>query len=260
MLITCPTCASEYRIEAGKVGMDGRSVRCAACRETWFVTPADVLAAHAADLDQAEDSADPASDAAWAEATAAVRPDEHGSDAVSPGPNRPRRPASARATPRLGRRAGALSPALALGLAALAAMPLACLARASVVQALPQTASLYARLGLPVNVRGLEIRDVAAFRNPAEDGRPAELIVEGDLVGVGRSDMSVPALSVEIRDAGGATVRSFTAASPRAVLGPGETARFRASLVDPPSTSRAVELRFADAAPAARLRIGSAEH
>ncbi|MFD0934158.1 zinc-ribbon domain-containing protein, partial [Methylobacterium trifolii] len=51
MLIVCPTCASEYRIDAERVGMEGRSVRCAACRETWFITPADVLAARAAELD-----------------------------------------------------------------------------------------------------------------------------------------------------------------------------------------------------------------
>ncbi|WP_207919248.1 MJ0042-type zinc finger domain-containing protein, partial [Methylobacterium segetis] len=51
MLIVCPACASEYRIEADRVGMEGRSVRCAACREAWFVSPADVLAGRSAELE-----------------------------------------------------------------------------------------------------------------------------------------------------------------------------------------------------------------
>ena len=54
--------------------MGGRSVRCAACRETWFITPAEILAAQATKLgavDEAEP--DPVSDTAWEEAAAAVR-------------------------------------------------------------------------------------------------------------------------------------------------------------------------------------------
>ncbi|MGH1572013.1 zinc-ribbon domain-containing protein [Methylobacterium sp. P31] len=243
MLIVCPSCASEYRIDAGKVGMDGRSVRCAACRETWFITPADVLAAHEAELEaKSETEADPVADAAWQEASASVRA---ASDAAAPVVSRSIRPASRGSRAR--RVIPGLSPALAFGLTLLAALPLACLARTNVVRAVPQTASLFARIGLPVNVRGIEIRDVVAFSNPAEDGRPAELVVEGDLVGIARSDVPVAPLKVEIRDAGGRAVRSFSVPAPRAMLAASETARFRASLPSPPPEGRAVVLRFADA-------------
>ncbi|WP_288582600.1 zinc-ribbon domain-containing protein, partial [uncultured Methylobacterium sp.] len=37
MLIVCPACASEYTLDADKIGPAGRTVRCAACREPWFV-------------------------------------------------------------------------------------------------------------------------------------------------------------------------------------------------------------------------------
>jgi len=37
MLIVCPSCASEYMIEPAQIGADGRMVRCAACRDTFFV-------------------------------------------------------------------------------------------------------------------------------------------------------------------------------------------------------------------------------
>ncbi|MDP4005604.1 zinc-ribbon domain-containing protein [Methylobacterium sp. NEAU K] len=242
MLIVCPSCASEYRIEAGKVGMEGRSVRCAACRETWFLTPADVLAGHESEL-AAQAVPDPASDAAWQDAAASVRAV---SDAPVPTVPKARRGRPERSGSAKGRLAG-LSASLALGLALLAALPLLCLARTSVVRAIPQSAGLFARIGLPVNIRGIEIRDVVAFSNPAEDGRPAELVVEGDLVGIARSDVPVSALSVEIRDAGGRVVRTFPVSAPRAVLGTAETARFRGSLTSPPANGRAVVLRFADA-------------
>lgn len=255
MLIACPSCGSEYRIDAGKVGMEGRSVRCAACRETWFLTPADVLAGHEAEL-AAHVEADPVADAAWEEATASVRT---ASDATAPNVPRsgrlPKRGGKAR------RAIPGLSPSLAFGLTLLAALPLVCLARTSVVRAVPQTASLFARLGLPVNLRGIEIRDVVAFSSPADDGQPAELVVEGDLVGVARSDAPVAPLSIEIRDAGGRTVRTFSIPAPRSVLAATETARFRASLPAPPRDGRSVVLRFADASGARTdARVADAEH
>ncbi|MCJ2052394.1 zinc-ribbon domain-containing protein [Methylobacterium sp. J-070] len=243
MLIVCPSCASAYRIDADKVGMDGRSVRCAACRETWFISPADVLAGHEAELvADADAQADPVVDAAWEEATASVR---HASDLPTPSTRASsRRPFQGAAVRRV---VPGLSPSLAFGLTLLAALPLVCLARTTVVRAVPQTASLFARIGLPVNVRGIEIRDVVAYSNPAEDGRPAELVVEGDLVGVARSDRPVAPLSVEIRDAGGRAIRTFPVPAPRSVLASTETARFRASLPAPPPEGRTVILHFADA-------------
>ncbi|GJE60219.1 hypothetical protein MPOCJGCO_2330 [Methylobacterium trifolii] len=252
MLIVCPTCASEYRIDAERVGMEGRSVRCAACRETWFITPADVLAARAAELDAAQEAealSGAASDADWKDASAAVRNAAGEGAVVDNVPPRPR-PKPARGRPAAGRRKGVLglSPVVAAGLAVLAALPLACLARAGVVRAMPQTAGLYARIGLPVNLRGIEIRDVVAFRNPAEDGRTAELVVEGDLVGVAKGDAPVPPLAVAVRDGVDRTLRTLAIPAPRAVLASGETARFRTVFPDPPAQGRSLEVRFAEGA------------
>ena len=173
MLIVCPTCASEYRIETARVGTEGRSVRCAACRETWFVSPAEVIAAHEAELQAASPGADETVSAvAWAAASAGVRCAAT-ADTIDnvPAPPRGTRAKKAKLGYKpLGRNQGkggiaGLSPALAACLVVLAAIPLACLARVPVVQALPQAAGLFARIGLPVNLRGLEIRDVAAARS-----------------------------------------------------------------------------------------------
>ncbi|GJE41720.1 zinc-ribbon domain-containing protein [Methylobacterium soli] len=261
MLIVCPACASQYRIEADRVGMDGRSVRCAACRETWFITPADVLAGRAEELDIERFGADALAEAGPRGADA--------SDAVVDNvPPRPR--AGARSKARTGsakarRGLAGISPAAAAALVLMAALPLALLARSTVVRAMPQTAGLYARIGLPVNLRGLELRDVVAFSSPAEAGRPAQLVIEGDVVGLAKGGAALSPIEVEVRDALDHALRTLTVPAPRPALAEGESARFRASFADPPAQGRAIELRFAPAvpapeAPAAAERAPGAPH
>ena len=36
MIITCPACATRYVVPDSAIGVDGRSVRCAKCRTSWF--------------------------------------------------------------------------------------------------------------------------------------------------------------------------------------------------------------------------------
>jgi predicted Zn finger-like uncharacterized protein len=38
MLIVCPACASSYNIDDAKIGVSGRTVRCASCRHSFFVS------------------------------------------------------------------------------------------------------------------------------------------------------------------------------------------------------------------------------
>ena len=54
-------------------------------------------------------------------------------------------------------------------------------ARQQVVRFLPQTASLYAMIGMPVNLRGLQFENIKTVRE-LQDGVPV-LVVEGDIVG-----------------------------------------------------------------------------
>lgn len=256
MLITCPTCASSYRIKAAKIGPEGRSVRCAACRETWFLTPADAVGeGDEPGLDgTAPLVSDPIADAAWMEAAMAVREATAEGQTTPPEADTPRRAPRPKKEGRfagLARRGAGhpwpISPAALLGLAVLAALPVLCLARNGVVAAMPRTASLFAAVGLPVNRRGLEIRDVVAFQDPAGDERPAELVVEGDVVGAARTVRAMPALQITVADAAGKILTTFPAPAPRAALGMGETARFRARLPNAPAQGRVVSLRFADA-------------
>ncbi|MGB3272311.1 MAG: MJ0042-type zinc finger domain-containing protein, partial [Xanthobacteraceae bacterium] len=41
MHIACPHCATSFAIDPRAIGADGRTVRCARCKGTWFALPAD---------------------------------------------------------------------------------------------------------------------------------------------------------------------------------------------------------------------------
>ncbi|MGU3362070.1 zinc-ribbon domain-containing protein [Methylobacterium sp. M6A4_1b] len=249
MLIVCPSCASEYEIDVDRVGADGRSVRCAACRETWFISPDDVSAALEAEMtaammaaselgpDAAQSRASAQADLdAW-ESALAAEPEPAAAPSEAP---RPR----ARTKPAKTKRPGFLmsSPGAILGLAVVAGLGLAGLGRATVVRAMPQSAGLYARVGLPVNLRGVAFRDVVAFQSPGE-GAQGQLVVEGDLVGV--AEVAVSPIEIEVRDGHDQPLYRWRIAPPRTALEKGETARFRASLSAPPAQGRSVRVHFA---------------
>ncbi|MFH6785413.1 MULTISPECIES: DUF3426 domain-containing protein [Methylobacterium] len=225
MLIVCPACASEYTLDPDKIGSAGRTVRCAACREPWFV---------AAPAAEPGSMLSPPAEAVFTAAEAPASPPRRSG-------TRPRG-AKARGAPPGRRRL----VAAAAGLAACGALMAALLpaGRAGLVRALPATARLYAAIGLPVNLRGLAFRDVAAYQVPDAAGT-GRLVVEGDVVSAAKDAVAVPRLSLELRDAHGQTVYRWTAEPPRERLEPEESARFRAELPGAPVKGHEVLVRFA---------------
>jgi len=116
--------------------------------------------------------------------------------------------------------------------------------RADVVRIVPQTASLYAALGLPVNLRGLEFQDV---KISTEDEGMNVLVVEGNIVSTSRRTVEVPKLRFSVRNAAGNEIYAWTAQPGRGVLGPGENLPFRSRLSSPPAEAHDVLVRFFNA-------------
>src|SRR6185437_5798820 len=55
MLIVCPTCATSYTIDPTSLGRDGRTVRCGRCKNLWFAAVPSPVASFVADvIDEAE--------------------------------------------------------------------------------------------------------------------------------------------------------------------------------------------------------------
>ncbi|MCC5978356.1 MAG: zinc-ribbon domain-containing protein [Salinarimonas sp.] len=252
MLIVCPSCESEFAIDPELLRPNGRKLRCANCRDVFFID--------APDDDAMMDPDDPVA----ASLARRMRGEEmDGPEIAVEAENlRPATAASARG-PRAGipaRLAGGLVAAfagLAAGFRRLPVTPIlamllvgivigALIGRESVVRRLPATAGLYEMAGMSVNLRGLELVEVSSERTREDDGE--YLTVYGTIVN--RTDRShmVPPVAVILRAQNGQSVYSWSVEADRRTLHPGENVSFRARLVAPPPEARQVLVRFAPTA------------
>ncbi len=269
MLIVCPNCATSYRLDPEILGDSGRSVRCTTCHNLWFEQPAprleqasdasagaaspdpirirpplddvvDIGATHPVDFAAHHNTLDPLPD----EAAPPLTPSDDPATTIDAPRNierfatrvRPQRPA--------GRRRLSLSEHALPAVIGTLVLAVVCLlaARQQVVRFLPQTASLYAAIGLPVNLRGLVFENVQTSRE-VEDGVPV-LVVAGDIVGTTGRHTEVPRLRLAVTDHGGQEIYAWVARPSRNLLPPGETLPFRARLASPPPEASGVTVRF----------------
>jgi len=151
----------------------------------------------------------------------------------------PRPPAKTRR--RLPRPNGALLVLAAASFAIMAALGL----REKAVRAVPSLARVYAAIGLPVNLRGLEIRGLKSSLQ--QDASGSVLAVEGEIVNIRPSTVAVPQVRIGVEGADGQEIYTWTTAVPKARLAEGETIDFRARLTTPPKDAHAVLVKFAAA-------------
>jgi hypothetical protein len=111
-----------------------------------------------------------------------------------------------------------------------------------VVKVVPQTASIFAAIGLPVNLRGLTFVNVTTVAQMHE-GVPV-LLVEGAIASTSSYPVEVPRLRLSIRNGKGHEVYAWTELPERSVLAPREILAFRSRLASPPLDARDVVVRF----------------
>jgi hypothetical protein len=131
-------------------------------------------------------------------------------------------------------------PVVILGLIAVVAALISW--RNGVVRYAPQMASLYAAIGLPVNLRGLTFIDVKTTKDSHDD--VPVLVVEGSIVNATNTAVEVPRLRFAVRNDNGNEVYAWTALPTQSVLAPGGTLPFRSRLASPPNDSREIVVRF----------------
>ncbi len=230
MIITCPSCATRYTIPPESLGSDGRMVRCTACGHRWFVghepaAPAEPEAAPA-----------PVSAPALAPLEAA--------------PELP--PAATRPPPRARGSTGAMLGWLGVLLILLVLTGLV-LGRNEVAALVPEAASIYQRMGLPVTREiGLELRDVVSERlagaGETEGGAAGgadTLRIAGDVVNVSGAERTVPPVRVALLDRARNEVAVHLVDVPQAVLSDGASTRFELLLRDPPTAASNFSVTFA---------------
>lgn len=114
--------------------------------------------------------------------------------------------------------------------------------RVALVRQFPQTASLFATIGMPVNLRGLNFMDVKS-RSELVDGAMV-LVVEGTIVNLTPKTLDVPRLRLALRNATGHEVYSWTSLPTQTLLRSGDGLPFRSRLASPPPDGRDVIVRF----------------
>ncbi|HWV51413.1 MJ0042-type zinc finger domain-containing protein [Pseudorhodoplanes sp.] len=269
MHIVCPNCATSYRIAPEHLGETGRAVRCVTCHTLWFEQPRTLAEQDTAavgpegidpslirpplndvfDVGEARlaASADGRDDDTGEDTAPSIVPDadpslERNQIDVPRNIERAattRKPKGRPITQRLQLSRHTLPAAICA-----LVLVIFCLiaARQQVVRFLPQTASLYAAIGLPVNLRGLAFENIKVVRE-IQDGVPT-LVVEGDIIGTTSRHTEVPRLRFAVTDRNGKEIYAWTARPARTLLPPGETLPFRSRLASPPAEANDVTVRF----------------
>jgi predicted Zn finger-like uncharacterized protein len=277
MQIACPNCSTSYEIDPASLGAAGRTVRCARCKTTWFadgavaepvaaeaeseafkgVLPPDEIPAtsdtevsqHSADAAEPEVPAGPAepdrpvaiADAPSlvpaAEPTATPDADSDSDEVENFAARRKRLQARRKQARRSSRWTALILVLFAFNVALVGA-------RSEVVRFLPQTASLFSAIGLPVNLRNLKFDNMRISKETQES--LSALVIEGTIVSISNKPTEVPRLRFAARDAIGQEVYTWTSMPSRSILGPGEKLEFKSRLVSPPSTASDVIVRFSN--------------
>lgn len=115
--------------------------------------------------------------------------------------------------------------------------------RETVVAKFPAAAELYAVISLPVNLRGMDLRNVRHTKG-LENGRPV-LTVRGEVVNLGERSLDLPRVRFGLRDDAANEIYHWYVNVGGDPLPPRGIAEFTTKLASPPSEAADVMIRFA---------------
>ncbi|WP_092496502.1 DUF3426 domain-containing protein [Faunimonas pinastri] len=120
--------------------------------------------------------------------------------------------------------------------------------RGHVVRAVPSLAGLYAAAGMPVNLDGLDLRDVTSERSPGSGTDSGGLSLKASIVNPTRQSRDVPIMEIAVRDGAGKILGRTLAKPPVEKLGPGQSMPVVFRLAGAPDKASSVLVRFAEGA------------
>jgi predicted Zn finger-like uncharacterized protein len=267
MQLACPSCHTAFYVDPAELGPDGRTVRCTRCRTSWYARTED-MAPIPTGVDVGSDALDeggvgrggggggplamlpkvvPWNDTVMVEVNPgpSVVPDSIELAVPAVAVPSPDLAAAPRRKPgkRRGKETSPLQRRIFIGVSlASIAFITAIGLRTTVVRAAPELAGLYAAIGLPVNLRGLEFTEIKTTHE-IQDGIPV-LVIEGEVMNVTRAPVEVPRLRLAVIGPDQRELYAWTALLPRSVLPEGERLSFRSRLASPPAEGKQVLVRF----------------
>jgi hypothetical protein len=116
--------------------------------------------------------------------------------------------------------------------------------RQTIASLWPQSASLYAAVGLPVNVRGIQLTNIS-YQQEYQDGQPV-LSVTGKVVNISNRELPVPEIRVVLLDDAKHELYHWNFDAGIPTLKPGGESTFVTRLSSPPPEARNLNVRFAE--------------
>lgn len=217
MILTCPSCDTQYFADDDTIGDSGRTVKCTACDHSWFVRPDGV----AVDPEEAGDAGVAAIEGAHEKYRQQVR--------------ERRRQRSRFAALMSWLVTASLFFSLGAGAVVL---------RNDVVKIWPESATAYRFVGLEVNRFGLDFIHRQAART--FDGTTPILTVEGEVENTSRTAQQTPKVRVSLHDEFNREVGEIYADIEPRRLDAGEIGTFSAKLENPPVASVSLNLQFVE--------------
>lgn len=229
MILTCPECATRYFVEDSRLGAEGRTVRCASCKNSWRAQAEEPL-----------ELTNSAEEGAVAREALSFKADEPVGVAAPDVPKVFRAKIEARRKVKEAATAGVVWAGMVSCFAAV--LVAAYVFRVDVVKLYPRAAGAYAFARVPVNPTGLEFERIKA--EPATIGS-SSVIVTGQIRNVEDIGAVPPPIRISLLDSHGKRMRSqvIRLATPR--VAPGKAVAFTATLEDPTGKADDVAVEFA---------------
>ena len=210
MILTCPTCDTQYFAEDSTIGDAGRTVKCASCGASWFVEGTGGVV-------QGLSTAPAGAHQTYMEQVRNRKRSQSRTAAVT---------------------AWALSGVL-FGSAIVGALVF----RNQVIDRWPASAGAYQAIGFDVNRFGLDFLETNAERY--FEGTMPVLNISGQVKNTSSSDRVAPQVRVSLLDDKGRAVAVKHALISPGTIGAGQTGEFDTRIENPPFEAFALELTFA---------------
>ncbi len=211
MILTCPNCETQYFAEDSTIGESGRTVKCAACDHSWFVSTG----------------------------TLGLKPTGR------PGGAHQTYREQIKARRQRASRSAAMMAWVTVTAVFMGIMTTGILMRDRVVSAWPQSASVFSALGLEVNRFGMEFAEEDAERYL--EGTTPVLEISGKVRNLRNRPNEAPLIRVRLLDDAGRQIGAYyTAVSPQDIAA-GATGAFRKRIENPPFEAFQLALEFAPA-------------